>query len=138
VFHNDSGLALNDLMGGNITAVQGSVGDFTAQVANGRIRVLAVFSEKRSTFMPDVATAEESGFKIYSGTSRGFALPAGEPEETAVALSDAIGKMAADPEMVKRVQDQGLELKYMDHTQYAAYWDSEIARLTALTAALPK
>jgi tripartite-type tricarboxylate transporter receptor subunit TctC len=138
VFHNDSGLALNDLMGGNITAVQGSVGDFKAQVANGRIRVLAVFSDKRSTFMPEVATAEESGFKIYSGTSRGFALPAGAPEAAATALSDAIGKMAADPDMIKRVQDQGLELKYMDKAQYTAYWDGEIERLTALMAALPK
>ncbi|HTM78213.1 MAG TPA: tripartite tricarboxylate transporter substrate binding protein [Devosia sp.] len=138
VFHNDSGLALNDLMGGNISAVQGSVADFTAQVANGRIRVLAVFSDKRSSFLPEVPTGEESGFTIYSGTSRGFALPAGAPDAAVTGLSDAIGKMAADPEMIKRVQDQGLELKYMDHTQYAAYWDSEVERLTALTAALPK
>lgn len=138
VFHNDSGLALNNLMGGNIDAVQGSVGDFTAQVANGRIRVLAVFSDARSTFLPDVPTAEESGLAIYSGTSRGFALPAGAPAETVATLSAAIAKIAADPETIQRVQDQGLELRYMDATEYAAYWDSEIERLETLTAALPQ
>jgi tripartite-type tricarboxylate transporter receptor subunit TctC len=138
VFHNDSGLALNSLMGGNIAAVQGSVADFTAQVANGRIRVLAVFADRRSSFLPDVPTAEESGFPIYSGTSRGFALPAGAPEATAVALSDALGKIATDAETIKRVNELGLELRYMDHAEYAAYWNSEIERLKTLTAALPK
>lgn len=138
VFHDDSGLALNNLMGGNVDAVQGSVADFLAQVTNGRIRVLAVFSDERSTFLPDVPTAEESGLAIYSGTSRGFAMPAGVPAETVEALSAAIGDIAADPQTIQRVQDQGLELRYMDAAEYAAYWDSEIERLETLTAALPQ
>jgi tripartite-type tricarboxylate transporter receptor subunit TctC len=138
VFHDDSGLALNALLGGHIDAVQGSVGDFKAQVAAGRIRVLTVFDQKRSQIMPDVPSIKELGFEIYSGTSRGFALPAGAPEGTAKALSDAIGKIAASDEMKKRISDMGLELRYMNASEYASYWDSEIKRLETLTAALPK
>jgi tripartite-type tricarboxylate transporter receptor subunit TctC len=136
VFHNDSGLALNALLGGHIDAVQGSVADFKAQVDAGRIRVLAVFDAERSTFLPDVPTSEEQGFEIYSGTSRGFALPAGAPEEIATALSDAIGQISSDAATIEQVQNLGLELRYMNRDEYAAYWDSEIERLTRLTEAL--
>jgi tripartite-type tricarboxylate transporter receptor subunit TctC len=100
--------------------------------------VLAVFDNERSSFLPDVPTAEEQGFKIYSGTSRGFALPAGAPDAAVKGLSEAIGKLAQDPEMIKRVNDQGLELRYMDADAYAKYWDSEITRIEKLAAELPK
>ncbi len=54
IFHNDSGLALNTLLGGNIDAVQGSVGDFVAQVKSGRVRILAVFDKQESAYAPGV------------------------------------------------------------------------------------
>lgn len=138
VFHDDSGLALNALLGGHIDAVQGSVADFKAQVEAGRIRVLTVFDQERSQFLPDVPSSKELGFEIYSGTSRGFAMPAGVPEAAAAGLSKAIGEIAASEEMKKRISDMGLELRYMDADTYAQYWDSEIERLEKLTAALPQ
>lgn len=138
VFHDDSGLALNALLGGHIDAVQGSVGDFKAQVAAGRIRVLTIFDPNRSEFLPDVPSSKELGFEIYSGTSRGFALPAGAPQVASEELSKALGKIAGSDEMKKRITDMGLELRYMNAKDYGAYWDSEIKRLETLTAELPK
>lgn len=137
VFHNDSSLALNTLLGGNIDAVQGSVGDFVTQVRAGRVRVLAVFDNQESVFAPGTATAESQGFKIYSGTSRGFAFPAGVDPAIAATLSAAIGKLATSPEHRARLQEMSIELRYMDQERYDAYWTNETRRVTELMAKIP-
>ncbi len=94
VFHNDSALALNTLLGGNIDAVQGSVGDFVAQVKAGRVRMLAVFDRQESAYAPGVPTAASQGFAINTGTSRGFAFPAGVDPKMAARIGEALGKVA--------------------------------------------
>ena len=54
--------ALQDLMGGQIPVSINPIGELLPQLAGGRIRVLAVTSDKRSKFLPDVPTMVESGF----------------------------------------------------------------------------
>lgn len=132
VFHNDSGLALNSLLGGNVDAVQGSVGDFLSQIQAGRVRLLAVFDEQPSSFVPDVTTAKEQGFDIVSGVTRGFAFPAGVPEEAVAVMSEALRQVAESPEGQERVKNMGFELRYMDAETFAAYWNSEVERITVL------
>ncbi|QJP17266.1 tripartite tricarboxylate transporter substrate binding protein [Starkeya sp. ORNL1] len=132
IFHNDSGLALNTLLGGNIDAVQGSVGDFVAQVKSGRVRILAVFDKQESAYAPGVPTAESQGFKIYSGTSRGFAFPAGVDPKMAARIGEALGKIANSPEYKAKFSEMGLDIRYMDAKQYDAYWSGEVARITEL------
>jgi tripartite-type tricarboxylate transporter receptor subunit TctC len=137
VFHNDSSLALNTLLGGNIDAVQGSVGDFVTQVRAGRVRVLAVFDNQESVFAPGVTTAESQGFKIYTGTSRGFAFPAGVDPAVAATLSAAIGKAANAPEQKAKLQEMSIEVRYMDQNQYGTYWTNETQRVAELMAKIP-
>jgi tripartite-type tricarboxylate transporter receptor subunit TctC len=132
VFHNDSGLALNTLLGGNIDAVQGSVGDFVAQVKSGRVRILAVFDKQESAYAPGVPTAEAQGFKIYSGTSRGFAFPAGVVPKMAARIGEALGKIANSAEYKAKFAEMGLEIRYMNAEQYNAYWNAEVARISDL------
>ncbi|MCB4771581.1 tripartite tricarboxylate transporter substrate binding protein [Ancylobacter sp. Lp-2] len=132
VFHNDSGLALNTLLGGNIDAVQGSVGDFVAQVKSGRVRILAVFDKQESAYAPGVPTAESQGFKIYSGTSRGFAFPAGVDPKMAARIGETLGKIANSPEYKSKFAEMGLEIRYMDAAQYNTYWNGEVARISSL------
>jgi tripartite-type tricarboxylate transporter receptor subunit TctC len=132
VFHDDSGLALNSLLGGNIDAVQGSVGDFLAQIEAGRVRLLAVFDDEPSSFVPDVPTATSQGFDLVSGVTRGFAFPAGVPEEAVAVLSEALRQVAESPEGQERVRNMGFELRYMNAEEYSQYWSSEVERITAL------
>jgi tripartite-type tricarboxylate transporter receptor subunit TctC len=136
VFHNDSGLAVNSLLGGNIDAVQGSVADFLAQIRAGRLRMLAVFDRNRSGFAPDVPTTFEQGIQLETGVSRGFSFPAGTPPAMAQRIATALGRVANLPDEQKRIRDMGLEPRFMDAETYARYWDSETARITALLARL--
>ena len=132
VFHNDSALALNTLLGGNIDAVQGSVGDFVAQVKAGRVRMLAVFDRQESAYAPGVPTAASQGFAINTGTSRGFAFPAGVDPKMAARIGEALGKVANSAENKAKFSEMGLEIRYMDAAGYNTYWNSEVARIADL------
>jgi len=55
--------AMQDLLGGQIAAVSGPIGDITQHLATGRIRILATSGSKRNRFAPDVPTYAEQGFK---------------------------------------------------------------------------
>ena len=132
VFHDDSGLALNSLLGGHIDAVEGSVGDFLTQIESGRVRILTVFDDEPSAFAPDVPTAASVGIEYTSGTSRGFAFPAGTPDECVSLLSDALGAVAEKPESKEAINDMGLELRYMNAEDYGKFWDDEVTRVTSL------
>ncbi len=137
VFHNDSGAALNTLLGGNIDAQQGSVGDFLSQIDAGRLRLLAVFSPQPSGFAPDVPTAESAGYPISSGVSRGFTFPAGVPDEAVQVMSDAIKEIVESPEQLEKIKALGFEPRYMNAEELAAYAESEEARIKELLAKIP-
>jgi tripartite-type tricarboxylate transporter receptor subunit TctC len=137
VFHNDSGLALNSLLGGNIAAVQGSVGDFLSQMKAGRVRLLAVFDRQPSSFAPDVPTAESQGYPIFSGVTRGFAFPAGAPPEAVARVGEAMKTIAESPEQQEKIKNMGFELRFMDAEEYGRYWDSEVERSTELMKKIP-
>jgi tripartite-type tricarboxylate transporter receptor subunit TctC len=54
--------AMQDLLGGQIPAVSGPIGDLTQHLASGKVRILATSGAKRSRFAPDVPTYTEQGF----------------------------------------------------------------------------
>jgi tripartite-type tricarboxylate transporter receptor subunit TctC len=134
VFFSDSGQGMNALLGGSVTAVQGSVGDFLSQVQAGRLRVLAVFDRQASPFMPDVPTADSQGFPIFSGVSRGFAFPKGVPAEAVQVLTEAFGRILKSPERQDAIKAMGFEPRYMSAEEYGKYWDAEVVRITELMA----
>ena len=139
VFHNDSGVALNSMLGKNIAAMQGSVGDFLTQIQAGRVRLIAVVSEEPSKFAPTSPTAKSAGFPVISGVSRGFAFPKGAPRDAVQKLEAAIAKIGASPDGIAQVDKMGFEMKVMDSQTYARYWASETVRITDLfNKAAPK
>ncbi|HRT54747.1 MAG TPA: tripartite tricarboxylate transporter substrate-binding protein, partial [Flavobacteriales bacterium] len=50
--------AMLDLLGGNISAVSGPIGDITQHLSTGKVRILGVSGTKRSRFAPNVPTFE--------------------------------------------------------------------------------
>ncbi len=111
------------LLGNHVDVYSGSVGDTTAQMKAGQIRILAVFDHQRdAAFMPDVPTAEELGYKVYMSSSRAISAPAKTPKAIVDLLSSAIGKAMKDPEFQQKMAQQGLTLHYMDAAETAQNW----------------
>ncbi len=117
------------LLGGHVDAEGGTVGDLVPGVKSGDIRILAVFDKAESKFLPGVKTAQSQGYNIEAGTARAFSVPAGTPKDVVDVLAAAIKKAMSDEEHKKKMEEQGLELRYMDAIQLSAYWDQVDATL---------
>jgi tripartite-type tricarboxylate transporter receptor subunit TctC len=84
VAYRGSAPAVQDLLGGQIPAYLGFVGDFLQYLESGKLRLLAVTSERRSRFLKNVPTFAEQGFETVTGLeSYGVYAPAATPEKTA-------------------------------------------------------
>lgn len=83
--------ALQDLMGGQIPVSINPIGELLPQLPGGKIRVLAVTSDKRSKFLPDVPTMAQAGFpSIVISPWLGFFAPAKVPPELVKRLANGI------------------------------------------------
>jgi tripartite-type tricarboxylate transporter receptor subunit TctC len=102
--------AMLDLIGGNISAVSGPIGDITQHLPTGRVRILGASGEKRSRFIPDVATFAEQG--IQGAThSEWFAyyLPARAPADVVNRANSAIRAALQQKEVIDGMATFGLE-----------------------------
>src|SRR5258706_487840 len=79
-------------------------------VKSGRLRPLASTGAKRAEQMPEVPTMKEAGVEGVEVTVwYGVLAPAATPRPMVAALSAAIAKAAHDPEIKKRLAEQGAE-----------------------------
>jgi tripartite-type tricarboxylate transporter receptor subunit TctC len=60
--YRGGGPALQDMMGGRIQMMISSFGMYRSQVEAGNLKVLAIFSRERQSYLPDVPTAVEQGW----------------------------------------------------------------------------
>lgn len=103
-------------------AFYGNVSEMEAQVRAGEIRLLAVMDRQRTKFYPDLKTAEEQGYKIFSGVHRGIGMPAGAPKDVVDALSGALGKVIRSDEFREKMEKLTYAPLYMDPQTYAKFW----------------
>ncbi len=101
-------LAMNDLVAGQIPISVGTVADALQQHRAGTIRILAVTSNARSPFLPDVPTMIESGFNLEGEAWYGLWAPAGTPAATVSRISTAVAGAMQDNGVRKRLEGLGL------------------------------
>lgn len=125
--------AMTDLIGGQIPIAFDTIVASLPQVRNGKIRALAVTSQKRSPFMPDVPSMEELGYKGYEMTSYlTVVAPAGLPAEVKARLADAMTKLMADPDTQDKMRAAGFEADWKPIPNWADSVNAEIAAMKAI------
>jgi len=108
--YRGSAPAMQDLLGGQIPAYMGFVADFLPYLDSGKVRILAVTSEKRSRFMPGVPTCAEQGLPQVTGTeSYGLFLPPQASDALVTELGEATRQAARNPSLVAGFEKLGLE-----------------------------
>jgi len=96
--------ALVDQMAGQVVVAFNSAVGALPHARSGRLRALAVSTEKRFAAMPELPTVEEAGVKGYSGSSwQGVAAPAGTPSEILNRVQAEVAKMLQNPELKERI-----------------------------------
>ena len=102
--------AMLDLLGGNIAAVSGPIGDITQHLPTGKVRILGVSGAKRSRFAPDVPTFEEQGIKDMTHSEWfAFLLPAKASPEVVARANAAFKQALAQKDVIDGLAGFGLE-----------------------------
>ena len=81
--------AVTMLLGGHVTACSQST-EWKPYVDSGRLRLLAVYSDKRLEAYPDVPTLVDAGYNIVSPSLRCIVGPRGIPKNRVKILHDAL------------------------------------------------
>lgn len=101
-------------LGGHVDIYFGNVGDTSAEYESGEIKVLGVTDQSRSSFMPDVPTAEELGFPVYSSSSRGISTALGTDPAVREKLMGYLKQALSDPEFLAQMDAMGFEMDYIE------------------------
>jgi tripartite-type tricarboxylate transporter receptor subunit TctC len=87
----------------------------------GKVRTLAIATEKRHPALPDVPTFKELGLNWIDGAYRGVAMPKSTPIAVQQKMSDFIAKLNADVDTKKRLEDMGFVLVDIPLKQIPAF-----------------
>jgi tripartite-type tricarboxylate transporter receptor subunit TctC len=102
--------ALSDLIGGQVGYLMMDVPSAMPFIKDGKVRVLAVTSAKRTEMLPNVPTIAESGYAGYEASSWfGAFVPAGTPPDVIAKLNRTLRETVAKPEVTAWIKDRTLE-----------------------------
>jgi tripartite-type tricarboxylate transporter receptor subunit TctC len=96
------------LVGGHLPFAIITLTDAIPQHRSGGVRILAVSSQTRSPFLPDVPTLRESGIDLVADAWYGMWLPTGGSADFARQLSAAVATVLAKPEVKEKLLAIGL------------------------------
>lgn len=120
---------LTDVMGGQIAVTIDNMPPYIPQVKAGKIRALAVSTNKRSSAMPDLPTIAEAGVPGYeAGAWFGLLAPTGTPKAIVAQLSAESARIIKLPDVSKRVSELGAEPVGSTPEQFGELIKTEIAK----------
>ncbi len=107
----------------------GAMSAFDAMVQQGRLRPLAVTTATRYARLPDVPTVAESGIPGFDiDIWYGLLAPAKTPPAIVKKLSDDLARVMADPDLVSKMRERGLEPGYLDSQKTGELLKQDVAR----------
>ena len=121
--------AMNDLIAGHVQMAFGNIVNYLAQARSGRLRALAVTSEKRTPQAKELPTMIESGMPGFvSGTWFGLQAPARTPRAIVLQLNATSNKLLQDPELPKRLAGEGADPIGGTPEQFVEHIKTELVR----------
>jgi tripartite-type tricarboxylate transporter receptor subunit TctC len=106
--YKGAGAAMNDALAGQVDAITDNLPSALPHIKAGRLRALAILSDKRSPALPDVPTYGELGYpQMGNGGWFGIVAPAGTPPAVITKLNKAILQAMKNPDLVKKLDESG-------------------------------
>jgi tripartite-type tricarboxylate transporter receptor subunit TctC len=91
---------ITDLLGGHVPAGVTLMDELIKHQSTGKLRVIGIFSDKRSEMMPTIPTFTEQGFKVSSGDGwTAMWAPAKTPPAEIARMQQALQKILANPQV---------------------------------------
>jgi tripartite-type tricarboxylate transporter receptor subunit TctC len=129
--------AILEMVGGQLQAVSGPIGEFTQHVAAGKCRLLGATGTARSKFAPDTPTLVEQGLKDMAFSEWfGFYLPGKAAPDVVQRANAALRAALADKETVDGLALMGLEAKSSSPAELAAMLKADTERWGPIVKAI--
>jgi tripartite-type tricarboxylate transporter receptor subunit TctC len=128
--YKGSAPAMNDLIGKHIQYHVDTVIAVKPQIEAGTVKVLAVFSGKRTPFLPDVPTLAELGYGGIDFASWGAVVtPKGLPPAVRDRLTTTLEEIVNTPSVVERFTQVGFEPGFVRYSDWAGAIGKETAEM---------
>ena len=125
--------AIADLIGGQVDVGFVGTSSVSPHVASGKLKALAVSTDKRTAAAPQLPTVAEAGVKGYEfSTWWGIVAPAGTPRAVVDKLSDALEKVVASPDVKERFKGLGIDAVYMKSDVFVPYLKGSIEKYATI------
>lgn len=127
--YKGSAPANTDLAGGHVDLHFDQLSSVLTLVQGGKLRPLAVTTERRAALLPDVPTLAESGLPQFdASTTLGLVLPGKTPAELTTRLNQALNKVLSKPHVQEQFARLGADVRPGSPEAYVSFIRSEIAR----------
>ena len=127
--YKGTGPALQDTIGGQVQLIFGAVPTTLPHVKAGKLRALAVTTQKRIAAAPEIPTIAEQGYPDYEVTNwHGLVAPRGVPREIVEQLNGDINSMLGSEDFKKVLANDGLEPAGGPSSRFAEILARETAR----------
>lgn len=127
--YKGAGPALMDTMAGVVSLTFGDAASATPLVTSNSLRAIAVTSKRRSALLPQVPTVIESGYPGFEAVAWHAVLaPAKTPPEIIQKLNSEIAIVLSDPELQKRLSQDGIEIIGNSAEDFSTYIKNEVAK----------
>jgi tripartite-type tricarboxylate transporter receptor subunit TctC len=125
--------AITDLVGGQVDMAVLNLAATLPFIQQGKLKALAYASDKRSPLLPNVPTMTEAGIKNADSASwYSLSAPKGTPPEIIQKLNDAVTAINKNPQYIKAMEAQGVELRNMTPQEATAFVEKDRQTMTPL------
>ena len=120
---------ITDLVGGHVPAAVTLMDETLKFHRAGKVRVIGIFSDKRSELMPDIPTMAEQGIKVASGDGwTAMWAPAKTPSTEIERMQRALQKILATPQVRETLTTRlAVSPHYMNAQEMAQRQRAELA-----------
>ncbi len=126
--YRGEGLALPDLIGGQVQVMFGVMPASLGYIKAGKLRALAVTAATRQAVLPDLPTVGEFLPGYEANGWYGIVAPKGTPEDIVDALNGEINAGLADPKMKSRLTDLGCNVFAGSPADFGKFIGDETAK----------
>ena len=122
-----AGPALTDVAAGHIHFMVTTLPSVVGLMQGNAVRALAVTGDTRMTLFPDIPTVAETVPNYKATAWYGLLVPRGTPEPIKARLFAAMREALSNPEVVRRLRDEGAEPSTLDGPGFARLirWERE-------------
>jgi len=127
--------AITDLLGGHIQIYFGGALVVASHINAGKLRGLAVTTEKRSPVMGELPAISEMVPGYSATTWFGLWVPLGTPKEIIARLNQAVGHALKQPDVLERLRSNGYEAGHNTPEAFNQFIAEEIAKYSRVVKA---